>query len=77
MNPEQFVTQFESIFEEIEAGSLSLQTVFRDLPQWDSLATIGLLVMINTEYEVTLTGNEIKSATTIQDIYDLVAAKKG
>ena len=76
MNVQQFVTQFEAIMEDVEPGSLAPETVFRDVPQWDSLAAIGLLVMVNTEYEVTLTGNELKTATTIQDLYNMVAAKK-
>jgi acyl carrier protein len=76
MSIEEFIVQFETVVEGIDPGELKPETPFRDLPQWNSLAALTLLVMVNSEYDVTLSGNEIKSSATIQDLYNLVAAKK-
>lgn len=48
-----------------------------DLPEWDSLAALGVIVMCDTEYGVTITGNDLKACVTVGDILSRVLAKKG
>lgn len=75
MKIEDFVTNFESSIEGIPPGTLTPETVFRDLPQWDSLGALTLLVMVNTEFGVTMTGNELKACSTIREIHDMISKK--
>ena len=51
-------------------------TKLEDLPEWDSLAALGVIVMSDTEYGVTITGNDLKACLTVGDIYGRVYQKK-
>lgn len=51
-------------------------TRLEDLPEWDSLAALGVIVMSDTEYNVTITGNDLKTCLTVGDIYARVRQKK-
>ena len=42
-----------------------------------SLAALGVILMCDTEYGINLTGNELKTCVTVNDIYAIALAKKG
>ena len=44
----------------------------RDLPNWDSLAILTTLSMVDQEYNVTLSGADLQSCDTVADIYSKV-----
>ena len=50
---------------------------FHALDEWDSLAALGVIVLADMEYGVTLTGEDLKKAVSIGDIHALIAARKG
>jgi len=77
MTIEQFISNFESSIEGLEPGSIRSDTVFKDLPAWDSLALLMTLAMVDVEYGVTISGNEIIACITIQNLFDAVNAKRG
>ncbi len=52
-------------------------TALADLPEWDSLAALGVIVMFDMEYGATITGEDLKNCATVGDIHGLVAKKKG
>lgn len=52
-------------------------TRLADLPEWDSLAALGVIVMCDTDHGVTITGNDLKDCVTVADIFAKVRAKKG
>ena len=70
---EQFVVAVDFQNPVLVAGDTRLA----DLPEWDSLAALGVIVMCDTEYGVTLTGNDLKNCVTVGDILARVHAKKG
>ena len=76
MEVEQFVRHFENAVEGIDPESLTPQTQYHRIPQWDSLALLCLLAMIDCEYEVQVPGMELKQCDTLEDVYILVVAKK-
>jgi acyl carrier protein len=76
MEVEQFVRHFENAVEGIEPESLTPQTQYHRIPQWDSLALLCLLAMIDCEYDVQVPGMELKQCDTLEDVYKLVVAKK-
>lgn len=76
MEVNEFVTNFENAIEGIEPGSLSPATQYHKIEQWDSLALLCLLAMIDCEYDVQIPGMELKACDTLQDVFNLVQAKK-
>lgn len=75
MEVDQFITNFVEAIEGVDPDAVTPSTQFRSLPQWDSLALLCLLAMIDCEYEVQIGGLDVKSAETIQDLFALVQAK--
>ena len=69
---EQFViaVDFQKPVEVLEATPLA------DLPEWDSLAALGVIVMCDTEYGVAITGPDLAACVTVGDIFTCVKRKR-
>lgn len=76
MTIEDFIRNFEESIEGLETGAVRPDTVMRDLPQWDSLAVLTTLAMIDAEYEASLSANELAEQRTIQELFEVVKARK-
>ncbi|MDD1552699.1 acyl carrier protein [Riemerella anatipestifer] len=75
MNEQTFLEHFASIFDEVELEEITMNTEFKNFEEWSSLTALGLLAVMEEEYEVTLTHNDIKGATLVRDIYEIVKDK--
>ncbi|NMW21096.1 MAG: acyl carrier protein [Chlorobiaceae bacterium] len=64
---EKFIELFKETLE-IEDDSVQLNTEFRKLSQWDSLAFLSLIAMIDEEYDVVIEGNDFKKLITVGDV---------
>lgn len=51
-----------------EEGTLTPETVLDDLEEWDSIAALSLIVMLDEQFEKTISGDEIKALETVGDI---------
>lgn len=45
---------------------------FRNYPEWDSLAVLSVLAMINENYDVTIPRAEFEKLQTVSDLYDKI-----
>ncbi len=71
-----FIKEIETEIEEIESGTLKPETDYRKLETWSSMHALIILAMIDTNHDVTLTGEELRTCITMQNLYDLVKSKK-
>ena len=71
-----FLEQFTTAVDFQQPIPIAGDTKLEDLPEWDSLAALGVIVMCDTEYGVTITGEDLKSSVTIADILAKVRLKK-
>ena len=76
MSIEQFIEDFENAVEDVDTGSLSAETVFRSLEQWDSLAVLTVIAMVDADYDVRLKAKEFKAVETLVELYALIEAKQ-
>lgn len=67
----------EDVFEDTDRSEITKDSVFTDLDEWDSLTALSLIAMIDQEYDVKITGDEINSSKTLEDIFEIVHKKKG
>lgn len=70
---EQFIEQFSAAVDFQEPVDIALDTELLSLPEWDSLASLGVIVMFDTEYGKTIVGDDIKKCVTVGDLYKLAA----
>lgn len=75
MEANSFIEKFQEQFIDADEITVDLQTEFRQLPTWDSLTGMSVLVMIKDEYGVDMTDKDLKACNTVEDIYTFVAAK--
>lgn len=68
-----FIEQFQTAVDFQDAVDIKADTVLAELPEWDSLAALGVIVMFDMEYGKTITGNDLKTAKTIADLFALSA----
>lgn len=68
---DQFIQKLETEFES-NPGSLKPETSFQEIEDWSSMHALIIIALIDTEYDITVTGEDLKSAETIQDLYNIV-----
>ncbi len=57
---------------DVDSGSLSCDQSLDDIDEWDSLSALSVVVMIKDEFNVKLTGAQVRAFKTIQDIIDVM-----
>lgn len=76
MQSEDFIKNFENAIDGIAPGSITPETEFQQLAEWDSLAFLTLLAMIDEEYNVEIEGARIHACRTIQDLFEIIRDAK-
>ena len=70
-----FLKNFADILDDTDAALITQETVFRDLDEWNSLTALSLIAMADEDYDVKLTGDEIKSSNSLNDIFEIIKNK--
>ena len=76
MNQEEFVQSFAAQFDETETSEITFQTDFKSLEEWSSLLALSIIAMCDEEYDVKIKGEDIRTAVTIEDLYNVVKSRK-
>jgi acyl carrier protein len=71
MEEEKFLEQFIAQFDDEPTG-VTMDTDFRDIDDWDSLTALGVISMIDDEYNVKVSGEELKSSKSVRDVFNIV-----
>tara|TARA_Y100001958_G_C20930408_1_gene340979 strand:- start:47 stop:274 length:228 start_codon:yes stop_codon:yes gene_type:complete len=72
----EFLINFKDILDEEPNIDLNINSNFRDLDEWDSLAALSLIAMIDEEYNVIITGEQINKMNTLKEILDFIIDNK-
>ena len=73
---EEFVALFAEQFDDTDASQFTPSTEFRELDEWSSLIALPIIAMVDEEFDVALKGNNIREATTIEDLYKIIISNK-
>jgi len=76
MKLNSFIENFAAQFDDTDASVFTAETKFREVDEWSSLIALSIIAMVDEEYDVTLKGDDIKNATTIEDLFNTVKSKK-
>lgn len=69
---EKFIVKFAELFDETEQSMICPNTHFKELAEWSSLMALSVIAMIDEEYGVTIGADELKSATTVEDLFTII-----
>lgn len=65
---EKFIEKLREALE-IEDHEISMSDEFRTYDEWDSLAYLSLIAMLDEEYDIQMEEAEFKKLRTIEDLY--------
>jgi acyl carrier protein len=69
---DQFIEQFLIAVDFQDPVDVTAETDLQSLPEWDSLAALGVIVMFDTEFGKTVVGEDLKKCATVGDLYKLI-----
>jgi len=70
----KFVEQLKDILE-MENIEVNMEDKFRDYENWDSMAALSVIAMIDDEFGVVINGEDFRQLNTVGDL--IQAVKKG
>lgn len=72
---QEFVQLFAEQFDDTNPSEFKAETVFKEIEEWSSLIALSIIAMVDDEYEVTLKGEDIRNANTIEDLFNVVKSR--
>ena len=65
----------EKVKETLEVNNFNItpETGIRDFPKWSSMNALILIAMFETEFDATLTGDDLRNCNTVSDLYNLLS----
>lgn len=76
MELNDFITKFAEQFDSMDVSDFSAETKFKELDDWSSITSLYTIAMIDENYGVQISGNDIKESETLSDLFEKVKAKK-
>ena len=75
MSVSTIIEIFQDILD-VKKGTVSLKTASSDIDQWDSVATVNIIVALEEEFGIKFKLKDIQTVKTVQDFVELVQAHK-
>jgi acyl carrier protein len=75
MTVNEFIELLENEFEDIESGTLTASMNYRDIPDFSSMHALILIALVDSEFDVLLNGEDLKSVNTIEELFNLVQSR--
>jgi len=73
MELNEFIKNFADAIDGVDLASLSPNTNYKnDIEEWDSLAVMTVLAMIDSEYKIVISGEDVENCNTISELFELV-----
>jgi acyl carrier protein len=74
---ELFISKLERELDMLEPGSLKPEVKYRDIPNWSSMYALIIVAFCETEYNVAVTGEDLRKCETVTDLHELVQSRTG
>jgi len=69
MNLIEFVAAFAAEFTETPLDMFNEKVKFKELDEWDSLMALSIISMAEENFNVRITGKDLRECETIEDLY--------
>lgn len=75
MDIKDFIAAFAELFDETDISEIHADTDYQELEEWSSLTAMSIIALAKTNYGKTLTGREIRSCNTVEELFNLITSK--
>lgn len=72
----KLIESVKSIFDDIDTSNFNINTRFKENDEWDSLTALTLITVIDNDFGVNLSGEEINNCQTIEELLNILNEKK-
>lgn len=72
MELQSFIEKLRDLFEDTNPEEITAATYFQELDEWSSLTALSVIAMVKTDYHRNITGGEIRSCETVQDLFEFI-----
>jgi len=76
MEIKDFIKNLADQYEDVEVAEFTPETKFKEFDEWSSLISLSIIAMVDDEYGITLKGDDIRKAVTVQDLFDIAKSKE-
>lgn len=70
-----FIKKIEAEIDGLTPGILTPDSLFRDLPEWSSMHALIIIALAETEYDVSISGEDLRGCKSVRDIYNVVSSR--
>ena len=74
MEIKEFIEKFAEAIEVENVEELTAETEVKELDEWSSLSVMLLIAFFDEEFEKQIGDKDVRSCTTLQDLYNLANA---
>ena len=75
MELKDFNEKFADQFDDTDPTEIQVDTEYQELEEWPSLIAMSLIALAKAEYGKTITGREVRSCKTVEELFNLIASK--
>ncbi len=75
MTLDEFVKAFAAEFDDTPEETFKPETNYKELDEWGSLVALSIISMVDDEMDKRLTGADLRSCNTIEELFKLVESK--
>ena len=75
MELKEFVANFADQFDDTDPSEITEDCRFRELEEYSSLVGMSIIAMAKTQYGKAITGADIRSCNTVEDLFNLINNK--
>ena len=75
MDIHEFIKDFAGQFDDTPETEFNADTEFKNIEEWSSMTALVVIAMVDEKYNKKLTGNDIREATTVTDLFKIIQKK--
>ena len=75
MTLDEFLKAFAAEFDDTPEETFKPETNYKELDEWGSLVALSIISMVDDEMDKRLTGADLRSCNTIEELFKLVESK--
>ena len=75
MNVQEFIEKFAEAID-AETSELTVETEFRTLDEWDSVAYLSVIAMMDEEYDIQIEMSQFKQLKTLGAVAEYIEKNK-
>lgn len=76
MQINDLIEKLQNEFEDIPPGTFKPETKISDIEGWGSMHALIVIALADTEYGVTIKGDELRKVQSVQELCDLIMEKQ-